>query len=117
VDQSSGGSGSIGFVAVSRSQRRKGAFSTQVAHFGASGANIGSFDGIAELSRRAVQYHQAGKLADAESCYRQVLAIDPNHFDSLHLLGVIAHQSGQSDLATNLISKAIATRGGSLGDK
>lgn len=64
-----------------------------------------------------MQYHQAGKLADAESCYRQVLAIDPNHFDSLHLLGVIAHQSGQSDLATNLIGKAIATRGGSLGDK
>ena len=77
-----------------------------------AGANFGSPGGLAELAKRAVQYHQAGNLVEAENCYRQVLAIEPDHFDSLHLLGVVAQQSGRSDLAVNLISKAIA-----LGDR
>ncbi|MFZ2065526.1 MAG: hypothetical protein WAV27_06055, partial [Xanthobacteraceae bacterium] len=64
-----------------------------------------------------MQYHQAGKLAEAESCYRKILAIDPSHFDSLHLLGVVAHQSGRSDLAADLISKAISARDRGLDDK
>jgi 2-polyprenyl-3-methyl-5-hydroxy-6-metoxy-1,4-benzoquinol methylase len=64
--------------------------------------------GIAELLRRAVRHHQAGQLTEAEDYYRQVLAIDQNHFDSLHLLGVVAHQSGRSDLALRLIGRAIA---------
>src|ERR1700688_2356172 len=64
--------------------------------------------GIAELLRRAVRYHTAGQLTEAEDYYRQVLAIDQNHFDSLHLLGVVAQQSGRSDLAVRLICRAIA---------
>jgi predicted O-linked N-acetylglucosamine transferase (SPINDLY family) len=38
--------------------------------------------------------HKAGRLADAEKIYRQVLAIQPGHFDSLHFIGVILHQRG-----------------------
>jgi 2-polyprenyl-3-methyl-5-hydroxy-6-metoxy-1,4-benzoquinol methylase len=64
--------------------------------------------GIAELLKRAVRHHHAGQLTDAEDYYRQVLAIDQNHFDSLHLLGVVAQQSGRSDLAVRLIGRAIA---------
>ena len=64
-----------------------------------------------------MQCHQAGQLVEAEACYRQVLAIDPNHFDSLHLLGVVAHQSGRSDLAASLINKAIASSGRGSDDK
>ena len=62
----------------------------------------------AELLRTAVRHHHAGQLTEAENYYRQVLAIDQNHFDSLHLLGVVAHQSGRSDLAVHLIGRAIA---------
>jgi predicted O-linked N-acetylglucosamine transferase (SPINDLY family) len=37
-----------------------------------------------------------------------VLKADPRHADSIHLLGVIAHQTGHSDSAVELIGNAIA---------
>lgn len=58
----------------------------------------------------AFRHHQAGRLADAERLYRQVLAVDPRHADSLHLLGVLATQSGRPDAAIELIGKAIRLR-------
>jgi tetratricopeptide (TPR) repeat protein len=56
----------------------------------------------------ALDHHQHGQLADAERIYRRILAIDPNHADSLHLLGTLAHQAGRHDFAVELIRKAIA---------
>ncbi|WP_158930248.1 tetratricopeptide repeat protein, partial [Acidisphaera sp. S103] len=55
----------------------------------------------------AVQHHQAGHLADAERLYRQVLAVNAGHADSLHLLGVVALQAGRPELAVDLIGQAI----------
>lgn len=55
----------------------------------------------------AMQHHQAGRLADAEGLYRQILTVDPRHGDALHLLGVIAHQVGQSAAAIELIQQAL----------
>ena len=43
----------------------------------------------------AVQHHQAGYLHEAECLYRQVLAVNSRHADSLHLLGVVALQAGR----------------------
>jgi len=59
------------------------------------------------LFRQAVQYHQAGKLAEAEILYRRILAAEPEHADSLHLLGVLAAQIGRNDAAIDLIAHAI----------
>lgn len=59
-----------------------------------------------EISR-ALQFHQAGNLAAAEQIYKKILQHSPNHPDALHLLGVIAHQSGRNDIAINMISRAI----------
>jgi Flp pilus assembly protein TadD/SAM-dependent methyltransferase len=56
----------------------------------------------------AVRHHQAGRLAEAEQRYRQVLAVDPRHADSLHLLGVATFQDGRFDLAIDLIGQALA---------
>jgi Tfp pilus assembly protein PilF/SAM-dependent methyltransferase len=56
----------------------------------------------------AVTLHQAGRLSEAEGIYRNILAIDPKHLDSLHLLGVIALQFGQHDVAVELIGQAVA---------
>jgi tetratricopeptide (TPR) repeat protein len=56
----------------------------------------------------AVGHHQAGRLREAEQHYRQALAADPLHGDSLHLLGVLAHQVGRSEIAVELIGKALA---------
>lgn len=61
------------------------------------------------LLHQAVALHQAGRLAEAEPLYMQVLAIDPGQPDSLHLLGVMAHQLGRHEEAVNLIRRAVAT--------
>ena len=47
-------------------------------------------------------------MAEAENLYRQILAVQPGHADSLHLLGAIAHQGGRNDLAIELMRQAIA---------
>ena len=42
---------------------------------------------------QAMTLHQQGRLVEAERIYREVLQRQPNHFDALHLLGVIALQT------------------------
>jgi tetratricopeptide (TPR) repeat protein len=79
-----------------------------------SGSAVGASTGRAGLDERlalARQHHQAGRLAEAEPLYRQILAIDPRHHESLHLLGVVAGQSGHGEAAIGLIGQAIALRG------
>jgi predicted O-linked N-acetylglucosamine transferase (SPINDLY family) len=56
----------------------------------------------------ALQHHYAGRLADAEALYRQILAAQPNHPDALHMAGVIAHQTGREELAIEWIQRSIA---------
>jgi tetratricopeptide (TPR) repeat protein len=56
----------------------------------------------------ALQYHQAGRLKEADRLYRQCLAVNPGHADSLHLLGVVAQAEGHHNRAVELIGKAIA---------
>src|ERR1041384_6764049 len=63
----------------------------------------------ADLFARAVELHQRGRLQEAEQHYRQILTRDPGHADSLHLLGVLAHQVGRNELAVELIGKALTT--------
>jgi Tfp pilus assembly protein PilF/SAM-dependent methyltransferase len=58
--------------------------------------------------QNAVTLHQAGRLSEAEGIYRNILAVDPKHTDSLHLLGVIALQVGRNEIAVDLIGQAIA---------
>ena len=59
----------------------------------------------------AVRHHQAGQLREAEQLYRQALAADPKHADSLNLLGVLAHQVGRHDGAVELIGRALSING------
>jgi len=66
---------------------------------------------MTEAMQRAMQHHQAGRLSEAEAVYRQVLADDPNHGDAWHLLGTLALQVEQYDLAEELIRRAIAIKG------
>jgi tetratricopeptide (TPR) repeat protein len=66
---------------------------------------------ISEAFSIASQHHQAGRLQVAEQIYRQILAVDPNHADSLHLLGVIASQVGKHDVAVEYIGRAIRLQG------
>jgi tetratricopeptide (TPR) repeat protein len=63
---------------------------------------------IAQLLALAVERHQAGRIAEAEKLYRQVLEREPDSADALHLLGVAAHQSGNHEVALGLIRQAVA---------
>jgi predicted O-linked N-acetylglucosamine transferase (SPINDLY family) len=55
----------------------------------------------------ALQHHQAGRLADAEKLYRQILAHRPSHAGAMHYLGLLAHQAGQFDMAVDLIRRSL----------
>ncbi len=59
-----------------------------------------------------LHHHECGRLTEAEAAYCQILAVDPNHADALHLLGVINFQTGRSDLAATSIARAIALDAG-----
>ena len=65
---------------------------------------------VQEAFESALQHHQAGRLADAEALYRQILAAQPDHFDALHLFGVLVHQTGRPALAVEWIRRAITVR-------
>ena len=69
------------------------------------------FQRATDLLAVGLKLHQAGRLAEAEVWYRRVLAVQPNHADALHLLGVVAHQLGRHDLAVELIRQAIQRNG------
>jgi Flp pilus assembly protein TadD len=62
----------------------------------------------AERLNLGMSHHQAGRLREAESVYRQVLAEQPTNADALQLLGSLAADVGRLDEAADLIAKAIA---------
>ena len=67
---------------------------------------------IEEALALAAKHRSGGDLPKAESIYRQILDTDPNHYISLHMLGVIAHEVGKNDVAVELITKATALEPG-----
>jgi tetratricopeptide (TPR) repeat protein len=50
---------------------------------------------------------QAGRYLDARICCEQALALDASHADTFHLLGLLALQSKQYDLAVEWLARAI----------
>ena len=65
---------------------------------------------IDQALQLATTHHQAGRLAESEALYRQVLTVQPQNPDALHLLGIIANQTGHPDAAIELISRAIKAK-------
>jgi tetratricopeptide (TPR) repeat protein len=87
---------------VNRKQRR--AAETAGRRTGASASD----PRVAGVFAAGLAHHQGGRLAQAETLYRETLALQPDHADALHLLGVIASQVGRHDVAVDLIDRAIA---------
>ena len=65
---------------------------------------------ISEALAIAIREHQAGRLHAAEQVYRQILAVEPNHAEALHLLGVLCGQAGNHQLAAEFIGRAVAVK-------
>ena len=62
---------------------------------------------IDQLIQSAIAQYQAGQLQKAEDICHTILEEQPDHTYALHLLGLIAHQVGNNEIAINLIEKAI----------
>lgn len=58
----------------------------------------------------ALRHHQNGNLQAAESIYRQILHLDADNPEALHLLGVIAYQQQDYAKAATLIGRALARK-------
>ena len=67
---------------------------------------------IPQALQIAAQQIDAGRLQAAEAILRQILDKLPTHAEALHLMGVLAHQAGNAELAVELIGKAIASQPG-----
>ncbi|MBJ6725007.1 tetratricopeptide repeat protein [Geomesophilobacter sediminis] len=61
----------------------------------------------AQLIALGLNHHQSGRFAEAKETYLKVLATEPENFDALHLLGVLALQVGKLEIAVELIEKAV----------
>jgi len=65
-----------------------------------------AIDSLALTVNLAMDYHRAGKLAQAEQIYRSVLAEQPDHVDANYLLGLIELDRGKFSVAVELIERA-----------
>ena len=62
---------------------------------------------LADTLQRALAAHQLGDLVEAGRVYKIVLRKQPDHFDALHLLGMVEAQRGRPEKAERLIAKAL----------
>lgn len=69
-----------------------------------------SMPDIADLFSRALLLQQEGKVKDAAQLYRRILAADPDHFDSHHMLGLIHASGGDLVEAARSIGHAVRLR-------
>jgi tetratricopeptide (TPR) repeat protein len=56
---------------------------------------------------KAAALHQQGQFGQAEAIYRQILNIEPKNVQTLHLMGLLAFQTGHHKNAVDIISQAI----------
>lgn len=62
---------------------------------------------VQQAMQLAMDAHRAGRLAEAEGMYRQILEAAPDYPDALHLLGLLALQCNQPAGAIELLERAI----------
>jgi len=65
---------------------------------------------LARALHQAIECHHQGRLAEAEQLYSAVLAVRPNHFDALQMLGVIKLGRGDLVAALRLTAEALQQR-------
>ena len=61
--------------------------------------------------KQALAFHQRGNLAEAERLCEEVLREQPDDFDALLLLGIMARQTRRIERAVELFTKAIGQNG------
>ena len=59
------------------------------------------------MLKDAFALHTQGKFAEAERAYAEILRRQPDHFQALHLMGVLALQRGQIAHSIELLQKSL----------
>ncbi len=65
-------------------------------------------DTVAARLALALDAHQRGDAAGAETLYRQIIERDPSCFDALHLLGMLRLDRGAAEQAIAVLLRAVA---------
>jgi protein O-GlcNAc transferase len=65
---------------------------------------------VAATLRQAASLQASGGLGTAQMLYREVLRRQPQNFDALHMLGVIAVQTGQPERGVALLVEALRVK-------
>ncbi|MEM5384677.1 tetratricopeptide repeat protein [Paraburkholderia phymatum] len=65
---------------------------------------------LQKLLERALEHHQAGRLADAQALYKEILAREPGQPGAQHFLGLLGCQIGQYDAGIALMEQSLAAR-------
>ncbi len=60
------------------------------------------------MLKQAAALQREGRLAEAERLHAEILRAEPEHLESLRLLGVLRHQQGRHEEAIALIERALA---------
>jgi len=60
-----------------------------------------------KIFERGLQYHQAGKLEEAQLVYQKALDMDPNNPRPYNMLGLMALQIGQAESAKDFLQAAV----------
>lgn len=62
---------------------------------------------VQQCFAKALEFHQAGHISEAERAYREVLALDPHHADALHNMAIIAYTVGKKEAAEKILRLVI----------
>ncbi len=67
---------------------------------------------VDEAFKHSLALYQAGNAVQSRAVLEQILRQRPNHAPSLHLMGVIAHQAGDTELGARYVEQALASDAG-----
>ncbi len=71
------------------------------------GANTPAAGAAAQLFAQAVQFAQHNKLDDAARAYKRVLALKPDHADTINNLGCVLQAQGKLNEASACFARAL----------
>ena len=88
---------------MNRKQRR-----AAVKHSAPAGRAVPAADTAAQLFAQAVQFAQANKFEDAARAYKRVLALKPDHADTLNNLGCVLQAQDKLNEASACFAQALS---------
>src|SRR5688500_7387257 len=65
---------------------------------------------VVQTFERALLFHHQGRLAEAEGLYSAILAVRPDYFDALQMLGLVKLRRGEPTAALKLMASAMKMR-------